>query len=370
MSKFILMLIVLILTSCSLTKSNKSDFNNGKETVLKLESSSENPRNGEGDFIELKNGNILFVYTHYYGSSNADWASAYVASRVSKDGGQTWSKKSEMVFSQEGSANDMSISLFRLSDGSIGLINCRIGGPKSCTPYMRTSIDEGKTWSRPWKCIPNRDGYFQVNNDRVVVMDNGRVLMPVVEHEVNKGDWGAFEVNKGIIWNYYSDDNGKTWKVGDQVEYPRGLGDSIMLQEPGLISLKDGDVLMYMRTTSHSQFLSLSKNQGVSWSEATPSKIKSPNSPALIKRIPSTGDLLMVWNNNGDNHNRTPFTIATSSDEGETWTNVKSLRDDPEKSYSYPAIYFTSDDHVLVAYYVDGLTSLNIDRISLDWLYK
>ena len=37
-----------------------------------------NPRNSEGDFIELKDGRILFVYTHFTGS-NDDNAAAHLA---------------------------------------------------------------------------------------------------------------------------------------------------------------------------------------------------------------------------------------------------------------------------------------------------
>lgn len=48
-----------------------------------------NPRNSEGDFIALKDGRILFVYTHFTGGTG-DEATAHLASRESKDGGDTW----------------------------------------------------------------------------------------------------------------------------------------------------------------------------------------------------------------------------------------------------------------------------------------
>ena len=38
----------------------------GKE-VLFLSTCKENPRNGEGSFIQTKDGRIMFVYTQYYG---------------------------------------------------------------------------------------------------------------------------------------------------------------------------------------------------------------------------------------------------------------------------------------------------------------
>ena len=61
------------------------------EVALNLPPSKDNPRNSEGDFVTLKDGRILFIYTHFTGGGRDD-SSAYLASRVSKDGGKTWSK--------------------------------------------------------------------------------------------------------------------------------------------------------------------------------------------------------------------------------------------------------------------------------------
>src|SRR5688500_12556507 len=55
-----------------------------------------NPRNSEGDFAVLKDGRVLFVYTHFTGGTGDD-ARAMLASRVSADGGRTWSYKDEVV---------------------------------------------------------------------------------------------------------------------------------------------------------------------------------------------------------------------------------------------------------------------------------
>jgi hypothetical protein len=49
--------------------------------VLRLEPGPGNPRNSEGDFITLRNGKILFIYTHYTGGSGGDHDNAYMAGR-------------------------------------------------------------------------------------------------------------------------------------------------------------------------------------------------------------------------------------------------------------------------------------------------
>ena len=345
-----------------------AEFNNGKQVVLKLETGVNNPRNSEGDFITLRDGRILFIYTHYTGQSGADWGNAYLASRYSSDNGKTWSKESKIEVQQEGKNNVMSVSLLRLPNGKIALFNLKIDGEFLCSPWMRISNDEGKTWTEPWKCIPDRKGYFQVNNDRVILLENGRLLMPVVEHNVSHQKWDSV-ASRGIIWNFWSDDMGVTWTSGKNMEYPVNSTAETIMQEPGLVELKNGDILMYMRTSSHVQYISYSKDQGVSWSPAIRSKIASPRSPAVIKRIPSTGDLIMVWNNNGENEKRTPLSVAISRNNGKSWEKTKNIEDDPNGSFSYPAIHFTNSD-VLVSYCAKGLSATYISRLSLDWIYK
>ena len=50
----------------------------GPRRVLNLPRAKDNPRNGEGDLIRLKDGRILFVYTEYRGESNLDHAPAHL----------------------------------------------------------------------------------------------------------------------------------------------------------------------------------------------------------------------------------------------------------------------------------------------------
>lgn len=39
------------------------------KTVLQLNPGENNPRNSEGDFVRLKDGRIMFIYTHFTGKS-------------------------------------------------------------------------------------------------------------------------------------------------------------------------------------------------------------------------------------------------------------------------------------------------------------
>ena len=102
------------------------------------------------------------------------------------------------------------------------------------------------------------------------------------------------------------------------------------------------------------------------------------SSPATIRTIPSTGDLLLVWNKNyqqGTSHagKRTPLTAAISSDQGKTWQHVRQLETGPDHGYAYTSILFHKD-RVLLSYYVhdskSGRISCRFRSLPVRWFYE
>ena len=139
--------------------------------------------------------------------------------------------------------------------------------------------------------------------------------------------------------------------------------------------------MMFIRADQGFQAMSFSADQGKTWSAVQNTTIYSPLSPASIARIPSTGDLLMVWNNNKTTDKswhkgaRTPLTIAVSSDEGKSWKHIRDIETDPDGWYCYTAIHFTAKD-VLLGYCAGSqsakthLSVLQIRKMSQKSLYK
>jgi sialidase-1 len=279
----------------------------------------------------------------------------------------------QLILENEGKMNIMSVSLLRLKNGDIALFYLRKNSVSDCIPMLRFSKDEAKTWSDPVRCINDREGYFVLNNHRVVQLKNGRLLMAVAYHGNISGD---LKNRLGSAWSYYSDDDGITWKPGNEVANP----DSVIIQEPGVIELKDGRILMWIRTNAGVQYESFSNDLGVDWSSARRSIIPSPLSPAAIDRIPKTGDLLLVWNNNDQSAaasrgKRTPQTVAISKDEGKTWEKIQNIETDPDGWYCYTAVHFTGSS-VLLGYCAGSqlknthLSETDIVRIPLSQIYK
>jgi len=343
-----------------------------RESLLVIEPGKENPRNSEGDIIELKDGRLCLIYTRFTGGSG-DHAAADLAMRTSKDDGRSWSDD-RIVVRRTGGLNVMSVSLLRLASGEIALFYLRKTSEEDCRPLMCISSDEAETWSQPTVCITDKVGYYVLNNDRAAQLRRGRLVLPVAWHRSPGHDRDT----AGVIMCYLSDDNGKTWRRSkDSFKGYAPNGRRITVQEPGVVELKDGRLMMFMRTNAGSQYISYSQDSAETWSKAQPSNLASPLSPASIKRIPWTGDLLCVWNDHSGKHHypegrRTPLCLAISKDESKTWSRSRIIEGNPDGWYCYTAITFVKD-RVLLAYCagdkkIGGLNRLKVLAISRDWL--
>ena len=351
----------------------------GVRIGLELQPGPNNPRNSEGAFMPLGDGRIMFAYSRYYGNSNSDDATADIAARYSYDWGRTWTTNDEIVVKNEGGLNVMSVSLLRLQSGEIALFYVRKNSKADCRPVMRRSFDEGKTWGEPTVCITDEVAYYVLNNDRVVQLKNGRLLFAVAHHSLPDGKRDYL----GKVLTYFSDDNGKTWRRGkSELQVLAADGKRCVAEEPGVVELKDGSVLMWIRSDAGCQYMCRSFDRGETWSEPQPSALVAPRAPASIKCLP-TGDLLAIWNDHTNrpdeaklapkwsNGRRTPLTAAISRDEGRTWTHRRNIEEDESGWFCYTAMHLLDDGTVLLGYCAyEGLSHSRLVKVPLDWFYQ
>jgi len=338
------------------------------ETVWRV--TAETPRLGEGDVVELFDGRLLLAYTEFYGGGSDDSA-ARIAGRISDDGGFTWGPSFELQ-PNVGRQNVMSVSIERLASGGIGLLYLVKNGPNDCKAYFRRSDDNGGSWSEPI-CATPEDAYHVVNNDRLIQLRDGRLIVPACTPP--PGQSGRYRSTV-----FFSDDEGLTWqRSGSEVKVD---GSRSGMQEPGIVELKDGGLLMFMRCDLGYIYQSHSEDQGLTWSDPEPTTLRAPVSPCTLKRIPTTDDLLVIWNNR-ENHpesepfsRRTPLTSAVSSDEGRTWRNIRDVEGDRSHTYCYTSVTFPGKRAVLT-YYVSEvgpggetvLASLKLKVLDQKWFY-
>lgn len=307
----------------------------------------QNPRNSEAAIIPLKDGSLLLGWTDFYAGNGADHGPARIAGKISKDGGKTWGDKMTLV-ENDGGCNVMEVNFLRLKNGDIALFHCQKNSEeKDCRVMMRTSKDEGKTWS-PAKQLSADGKYTGLTNGRCIRVKSGRILLEAWENDDS--------------YCYLSDDDGATWRESQRIK-PAGAA----CWEPACIELKDGRVLMLIRTGLGSQYKSLSADGGATWTPPAPTALEGTAAPVSLSRLPSTGDILAIWNHNPGAKTRNPLTAALSKDEGETWQDFRNIEDAPGDAWAYPAVTWVGKDALVTYFNYTGGLSLQLRIMPEAW---
>jgi sialidase-1 len=332
-------------------------------STLQWKATGKNPRYTEGSIVELSDGSLLFAVTEFQ-DSGSDFAKAHIVGRVSTDGGQTWEAPRELQ-QNTGGMNVMSVSLRRVGAG-ISMFYLQKNSVDDLDMFVRSSSDEGQTFGEA-TLVTADPGYHVINNDRVTQLSSGRLLVPAASTaDVHK-------VNHFVSHCYISDDGGRSWRNGKgQLDAPqRGA------MEPEVVELNDGRVLMIVRTQLGYIGKSYSSDGGETWSQLESLGVRAPEAPSTLRRIPSTGDLVLIFNDNftpgaGHGGKRTPLTAAISSDEGVTWKNVGNLESDASKTFSYTSLTFVRDRAVM-SYWESGegsQLSCRFRSVPVGWFYR
>lgn len=343
------------------------------KTIITLAASTPDfTRKGEGDMVELNDGRLMLVYMEFSGTGS-DEAKTRFVSQESADRGKTWSGHRVIAETEPGDMNVYSPNLIRSSDGGILLIFMRQHetSPPTSTHHAWKSTDEGRTF-KPWSVFCKGTTY-NVCNAVVKRMKSGRLLLPVTfTHETGPGYGGVVLL---------SDDDGLTWsEAKNRISLPmRGV------MEPHVEQASDGRVLMIVRSQLGSIQMSESSDDGLTWTLPKSTGLKSPESCPELTRIPSTGDLLVVWNNSYDpkffSHfgKRSPLTAAVSRDSGKTWQHLRDIETDPKRAFSNPGCRFLQDGTAILNYWtceylpnwaMQDVIDIRVAIIDTPWFYE
>ena len=306
------------------TTNTETLSNEGSSCVLEL---------SEGRFLRIRNG---------------------LKAALSTDG-STW--ESIPVIDDQGQkvVGGINFSLCRLKSGNIAVLyNCEEqlpGRPENYGSYFRTSADEGKTWSSETR-IDFVEGIAWAWHDTMTVMLSGRIVIPF--RAINgstytrptllpgygnidgkrvaiEGHAHAPEMDIGFVM--YSDDEGETWAQSEgklYIWWKDGFGGMFPCDEPAIAPTSDGQLLMVMRTTLGVLFQSWSNDEGETWSMPEPSQLSSSYSPARLRTVPGSGDLICVWNQVSMREietggRRCRLSSAVSRDNGSSWECFKTI---------------------------------------------
>jgi hypothetical protein len=246
------------------------------------------------------------------------------------------------------------LGLLRLPNGELGAYEAdrwtmeTALGNDTNNWFFRWSADEGQSWSDPVQItLP---GLTMGLGGTMFALRDGRLVLATYSQFIGSRfdkrgcSWGTCQgvrfqteteahypqMEVGRV--YYSDDNGRHWKPCDG--WIIGWRDqkwSDSFTEPSGVELKDGRLLLLGRTMTGCLYQARSDDRGHSWwPGAAPTELMASYSPCRVGRIPSTGDLLIVWNQLSraeirQGLRRSRLSCAISRDDGQTWEHFQNL---------------------------------------------
>jgi hypothetical protein len=347
-------------------------------------------RYSPASILNVDGRQTLLVVSAVFGVAAHDDSPAEIYAWRSNDGGRTWTKPT--LFQERiTKANVLSPSFVRLDSKEV--LFFFTGTERhidESAMYYRRSTDNGSTWTVPTK-IPNEAGQIDCVTDHAVSLRDGRIILPCYVYVRHKVTHSAEEIHvaysfssySGFALCLYSDDRGHTWKRSNQFTVEaRSLGRDIFVaaEEPAVIELKDGRLLMFIRNYTGWFYKSYSSDRGATWSKPVNSGIPAPGATPQLRRIPTTGDILLLYNFADRSEisgplPRTRLASAISIDEGMNFSSVRILAgsNDYKGKVMMPNVEFVGED-ALIAYCDSPTTKNNYSLkqviVPIKWFYE
>ncbi|MDR3677516.1 MAG: sialidase family protein [Acidobacteriota bacterium] len=226
--------------------------------------------------------------------------------------------------------------------------------------WIMHSNDDGATWAGPANITKevNQRGWNRIipGPGVGIQLRNGRLMIPC-NHVTGK-------INTDHI--IYSDDHGKTWRLGGSTDD--------RTDEDQMVELADGTLMLNSRNYRDKghRGISLSKDAGLTWSPVTsdPTLIEPVCEASLIRYTlsPAFRKNRLLFSNPATQDKRIRMTVRLSYDEGKTWPVAKLLN--PESS-SYSCLTVLHDMQIGCLYERadhGSAQKVTFARFSLEWL--
>ncbi|MGD9202073.1 MAG: exo-alpha-sialidase, partial [Chitinispirillia bacterium] len=273
------------------------------------------PKQHSASILELPSGELL---TTFFAGSGEDKPDNRIRLSRLAPGAEKWTP---IISIADGMYNGKMYpvgnpSLFQEREGKLFVFyQILAGGRKGA---LKTSMDEGKTWSDSRMVC---DGCTGPEKNKCVQLPNGTILAPNVDRGGKRGGGIGVEISK---------DGGETWGGSPTVNGIKAIQPAIMFH-PG------GRLQMIMRGTGHLP-VTWSEDNGETWS-----KLEYSTLPANWSGIDAVtlrdGRHFVVYNHNPSSGKgpRTFLNIAVSKD-GVNWSAGMVLGISSGGQLSYPAI--------------------------------
>lgn len=316
-----------------------------------------NVRNDQPSFVTLDNGNILCAFNHF-GAEGSDISEAYIAGKISTDGGKTWGAIFTLQSVIAGTDNVLVPSLFKRPDGKILMLFFAQTEPVP-TPesriYKKIFNQDMTVFSGPTDLALPTGYYGGVGSDRIFLDEsNGNLLYPVGRLLSGDGTSYGSTYESTIL---RSTNNGDTWTdldlhIGASKLMPNGFGGGT---EPGIYYTPQGLYCYFRTLLGYTYAVKLNSSYAPTGSEFA--LFESANAMASIKWIPSlnmaVGGRTRLLDNNqiGDNV-RKYLDLMASTDGIYNWVAIDEIDhaiQDVDWYVNQPVV-FDYNDNLIVGY--------------------
>lgn len=311
------------------------------------------PQAHASTITELKNGDLLAAYFGGTKEKNPDvciWVSRkakgadrWEAPVMAADGTDDYLHQplSSTALPRKACWNPV---LFTMPDGEIWLFYKIAAEISDWQGWVVKSKDGGRTWSRR-EMLPK--GFIGPVKNKPLPIGNRLICGSSTE-----GDWWKFHVE---IYDLTT----KTWKYVGPIEADSALQTDdekmhpIRCIQPSILQLRDGRLMVLMRTHNGKLAKSYSSDLGDTWSRVELSEVENNQSGTDAVTL-KDGRQVLIYNNfetlmGTKKGPRTPLSLAVS-DDGEHWHHALTLEDSPISQYSYPAIIQGKDGNLHCIY--------------------
>ncbi|MBI1320829.1 MAG: neuraminidase (sialidase)-like protein [Candidatus Hydrogenedens sp.] len=171
----------------------------------------------------------------------------------------------------------------------------------------------------------------------------------------------------------YTDDFGATWHCSHPILDPKAI--NIGNVQPAFVQKKDGTIVAYMRDNGIPNYVrrATSTDNGETWSNVDMLDIRDSGASVAALALPS-GHWILV--NNDLIKGRHRLNVHLSDDEGETWKWARPLEEvEPEQGgFSYPGLMIAKDGAIHATYTFDrkDVTGKTIKhaRFNEEWIME
>ena len=310
-------------------------FQQGKMTLNEVEEFKTLFKQGEGDYacfripavVTTNNGAIL-AFCEARKRSCSDTGDIDLVMKKSTDNGLTWSEL-KIIWDDGDNVCGNPAPVVDLETGKIHLLLTWNNGKDHESQiingtsiqgrdiYHLASNDNGETWSSPHNItstvkLPGWTWYatgpvhgIQLKNKEF----KGRLVIPCDHIEK--------ESKKYYSHIIYSDDHGKSWKLG-------GTTPQDEVNECTVAELNNGDLLLnmrnYARKMEQMRQVAMSKDGGESWIEQRfDLQLPEPRCQGALLSVDRKRKKLLLFTNPSDLKSRINMTLSVSKDNGTTW---------------------------------------------------